>query len=57
MEQIIIEINTGNDAFHDDPGREVARILRELAAKYEQGEQPQITKDLNGAKVGNITYK
>ncbi|CAM6054525.1 unnamed protein product [Sphagnum tenellum] len=32
---VVIEINTDNAAFEDDAGAEVARILRELATRYE----------------------
>lgn len=31
-----ININTGNAAFEDQPGNEVARILRNLADAFEQ---------------------
>lgn len=55
MEKINIEINTGNAAFEDE--RELPRVLRELAIKFELGSEPKILKDLNGNKVGTISYE
>jgi hypothetical protein len=53
---IKIEISTSNQAFELDAQVEVARILRELADKIEQGEEPTRLRDLNGNSVGSVTY-
>lgn len=44
-----------NDAFQPDPRPEIARILRELADKIENGmeEGRFFLRDLNGNKVGD----
>ena len=49
-----ITITCDNAAFEDDPGAEVARILRELAKRceYEGHAAPAILRDTNGNKVG-----
>jgi len=52
---IIIKIKTENSAFTNYRGSEVARILRELAERYEQGGIPDTLYDINGNKVCFIT--
>jgi hypothetical protein len=48
-----LEIDTGNAAFEDSPGAEVARILRVVAERIEAGEDGVIAlMDANGNKVG-----
>jgi hypothetical protein len=55
---ITITIKTGNAAFEDGEGYEVARILRELAERIE--DQPNLHNtyiplmDYNGNKVGEM---
>jgi hypothetical protein len=55
---IVITIDTENAAFDDgQTGRETARILRDLADKYEDGDYRQhILHDINGNSVGNVRY-
>lgn len=52
---ITITIDTGNQAFDDTPGIEVARMLRELATKLEAGNVPETLKDINGNTCGIVT--
>lgn len=50
-----LEIDTGNAAFEDEgKGYEIARILRDLAAKVENGADSGSVRDLNGNKVGTF---
>jgi hypothetical protein len=53
---ITITIQTDNAAFEDDPGREVARILRSVAGKFSNGLDYNGKKllDENGNKVGRL---
>jgi len=48
-----IEIETDNDAFVE-PRPELARILRELAAKLEAGRNPTTVRDINGNLCGEV---
>jgi hypothetical protein len=53
-------IETGNSAFSQNPEKEVARILRELATAVENDGLHQATfriRDVNGNTVGEATYK
>jgi len=54
--RLLIQIETSNAAFDDDPGMEIARILRELADTMESRSswfpQTMILRDVNGNKVG-----
>lgn len=58
MNELKININLDNDAFYPQPreNKEVARILMELAEKIEKGIKPGILHDINGNKVGQVTY-
>lgn len=50
-----LKIDTDNAAFEDDPGFEVARILRRIADKLENGEdfsKFRTVLDVNGNDVG-----
>lgn len=48
-----IEIETGNAAFEDDSRNyELARILRQIAERLENGENAGRVLDYNGNKVG-----
>lgn len=50
-----IEIKTDNAAFEDDPGYEVARILRKLADRVESEGLDQVRlMDINGNCVGSV---
>lgn len=50
-----LEIDTGNAAFEDEgKGYEIARILRDIAAKVENGADSGSVRDLNGNKVGTF---
>ena len=53
-----ISINTDNAAFGDDPGAELARILRQLAAHLDAGDldEHRNIMDLNGNTVGAAAY-
>ena len=59
MKSITIKINTENAAFEglDDGLTEVARILKEIAGKLENGSTPDKLRDLNGNTVGTVTIK
>ncbi len=59
MERITIVIETGNAAFDDSPASEIARILRELAEKFEQygGRQFEKLYDVNGNRCGSIDIR
>ena len=52
-----VSINTDSAAFSDDPGAEVARILRELADQLEAGRfgGPIQLRDYNGNTVGKAS--
>lgn len=56
--QITIEIETtGNAAFEDAPASEIARILRELAKRMEDGDFPEgdtPVRDINGNRCGSV---
>lgn len=50
-----VKLSTSNAAFEDESGAfEVARILRALADKLEDGHRDGIVKDVNGNTVGNF---
>lgn len=49
-----IEIETGNAAFEDDRNMELARILRQIAERLENGEDAGRVLDINGNKVGSF---
>lgn len=53
-----LRIETGNTAFGEnitDNQREIARILRDLADRLEQGEDCGWLMDANGNKVGTFS--
>lgn len=57
-ERWTITIETGNAAFDDEPAREVARILQDLAKTFARdGIPPQRLRDGNGNTCGNVTLK
>ncbi|MCX7271609.1 MAG: hypothetical protein NTV19_00010 [Burkholderiales bacterium] len=49
-----VQIETGNAAFDDSPATEIARILRDLARRFEEGgvDSEAVLRDINGNKVG-----
>lgn len=49
-----VEIETGNAAFEDDRNMELARILRQIAERLENGEDAGRVLDINGNKVGSF---
>lgn len=63
--KVLIEINTGNDAFArhpDGPSGETARILREIADKIQARDSLRrldfpVARDENGNRVGEVTYE
>ena len=61
--KLLIEITCDNAAFNDDDsnpdvGNECARILRELAEKFEYVSSPadRIVFDVNGNRVGQAEF-
>ena len=52
-----LTIKTGNAAFADHTHCEVARILRELADKIDDGDCAPPVKDINGNTVGKCDLK
>ena len=54
MSKITITINTDGDAFHPNPGWEIARILRALAYDYKAGHIVRTPCDINGKIVGTV---
>lgn len=49
-----IQIQMDNAAFDDEPATELARILRKLAEKIEQGSDRENLRDHNGNRVGEF---
>jgi len=57
-ERVTIQIQTGNAAFDESPTREVARILRDLASRFERdGLPPETLRDLNGNACGTVAIE
>lgn len=55
MENIKIRIDTANSAFDEAPATEVARILRDLAECFEQGDEVEgALRDINGNFCGEV---
>lgn len=55
-EQWTIKIDTGNSAFDDMPGQEIAMILRNLADYFARGGIPPFKLyDSNGNHCGNVS--
>lgn len=57
MEKVTIEIKTGGSAFDGDAGQELARILRKLADRFEEGGSPSSIMDINGNKACTVQYE
>ena len=60
MANILIRINTDNDAFFQDESGELVRILRELAQKIEGSPVSHVDdmrlRDVNGNACGGVEY-
>lgn len=61
-----LTINCDNDAFHEDPNAEVARVLHETANRVISGDLDlpygmatynRTIYDINGNDIGRATYK
>jgi len=50
---LTIDIFNSGEAF-DEPALELARILRELADRIENGTAPEVLHDLNGNRCGSV---
>lgn len=50
-----LQIECGNDAFHENRGAELARILRHVATELEQGNWRIAIQDANGQTCGTIS--
>jgi hypothetical protein len=59
MENVTITIETGSAAFEDSPASEVARILRDMAGRFERdGARPCLTlRDINGNRCGLVSIQ
>ena len=61
MSNFVISMTTDNDAFAGDPAPEVARILRRIADRVEDGNgaggKYQTIFDINGSDVGRWRLK
>lgn len=51
-----LEISTDNDAFQEDCRGEIARILQGLIDDINRAKEPSALFDINGNKVGKITW-
>jgi hypothetical protein len=61
MAKMKLEIATDNAAFGEEPGQELALILREIANHLEAGMNPKAyftapIRDTNGNTVGKYSY-
>lgn len=54
--RFIVKIDCDNDAFHDRPDWEVARILFDVAQRMQQGETAIQLRDRNGNSVGKASF-
>ena len=52
---LTIEINNTGEAF-DQPRQEIARILRELADRFDNGNPPEVLRDYNGNRCGQVYF-
>lgn len=51
-----LTIDCDNDAFVGNKHAEIARILREVAAKIEAGKYVTKLRDINGNTVGSVEF-
>ncbi len=54
MKNVTIKFDTTSAAFEPRPHDEIARILRELADKFERGAYIIYVYDANGNRVGSV---
>jgi hypothetical protein len=54
---LTLKMDMDNAAFEDTPASEAARILRDVAALMEFGEESGNLRDVNGNKVGTWRVK
>lgn len=57
MSELRVAVAIRNAAFEEDPGAELARILREAAERLEQGETAGNLRDFNGNAVGSFAIQ
>ena len=53
---LTIEIFNSGSAFDQDANAEAARILRELAARFDAGNPPEVLRDYNGNTCGAVYF-
>jgi hypothetical protein len=58
MDKLVITIETGNAAFDDGYGglTEVSKILRSLAAQFDEDVSPTFARDTNGNRCCEVQY-
>lgn len=47
------DFQSGNAAFGENPAEEMARILRDIAERIEQGQENGKARDINGNSIGS----
>lgn len=57
MKQITITIETENAAFEPSWEQEAARLLSNLALTLRAGLFPDSVRDINGNRVGTVSYE
>lgn len=53
---LTIEIYNSGSAFDETAPAEIARILRELAARFDAGNPPEVLHDYNGNRCGAVYF-
>jgi hypothetical protein len=56
MDRFILTVKTTNAAFEDDAPTEVARLLRDVAERLEDGSVSGKMRDVNGNTVGDFGF-
>lgn len=57
MLKFTLTVDCDNSAFDEDENREVARLLREAATKFEAGRDNGALLDENGNTVGQFGFR
>lgn len=60
MSKLIIEINDENEAFDQEPGEELGRVLRNLATEFREYGEWRFNGTLldhNGANCGTVRWE
>lgn len=57
MSEFHVQIACDNSAFGDEPNVEIARILRQIASKLDNGHDVGAERDANGSMVGGWWYQ